>query len=45
MKLDEILFDLYIYQNIIMICPFEKNMQSPGAVGLIRNIFVTTPIS
>jgi hypothetical protein len=27
-----------------MICPFEKNMESPGAAGPIRNIFMTTAI-
>jgi len=26
-----------------MICPFEKNMETPGAVGLNRNIFMITP--
>jgi len=28
-----------------MICPFEKNMETPGAVGLIRKIFMINPIA
>ena len=26
----------------IMICPFEKKMDTPGDVGRMRNIFMTT---
>jgi len=27
-----------------MICPFEKNMEAPGAVGHIRNLLMTISI-